>query len=149
MSVFQKKLTHQSIDLFTWRYDHSYPTVNMGCGTTAKLKRNNSEGSIATNKLAFKSAPPASIKKMEKKRLFRSCLVSINCISPLSSASIINVNCISPPSSASIINVNTRCLILLLLILIKLNQYLNIFNKMLKIRISFLVCSNIIYLQLK
>lgn len=135
MSVFQKKLTHQSIDLFTWRYDHSYPTVNMGCGTTAKLKRNNSEGSIATNKLAFKSAPPASIKKMEKKRLFRSCLVSINCI--------------SPPSSASIINVNTRCLILLLLILIKLNQYLNIFNKMLKIRISFLVCSNIIYLQLK
>lgn len=135
MSVFQKKLTHQSIDLFTWRYDHSYPTVNMGCGTTAKLKRNNSEGSIATNKLAFKSAPPASIKKMEKKRLFRSCLVSINCI--------------SPPSSASIINVNMRCLILLLLILIKLNQYLNIFNKMLKIRISFLVCSNIIYLQLK
>ena len=135
MSVFQKKLTHQSIDLFTWRYDHSYPTVNMGCGTTAKLKRNNSEGSIATNKLAFKSAPPASIKKMEKKRFFRSCLVSINCI--------------SPPSSASIINVNTRCLILLLLILIKLNQYLNIFNKMLKIRISFLVCSNIIYLQLK
>ena len=135
MSVFQKKLTHQSIDLFTWRYDHSYPTVNMGCGTTAKLKRNNSEGSIATNKLAFKSAPPASIKKMEKKRLFRSCLVRINCI--------------SPPSSASIINVNTRCLILLLLILIKLNQYLNIFNKMLKIRISFLVCSNIIYLQLK
>ena len=54
----------------------------MGCRTTAKLKRNNPEGSIATKKLAFKSAPPASIKKMEKKDYFE-VVLSASTVSPL------------------------------------------------------------------